>query len=64
MVSIHLKNGSRNINDLPHIYCPRTAIMDCNEQEVDALITEDSTVLVREMRKTLGYQKVCCCLVL
>jgi hypothetical protein len=52
--------------------------MECNDQKVDALITEDCIVIVKEIvaqlvighnamqetRKTLGYQKVCCCLVL
>jgi hypothetical protein len=53
---------------------PRTATTECNEQKVDALVTEDRQTTVRKitqffighsdmqaMIKALRYQKVCCC---
>jgi hypothetical protein len=45
------KNGSRNIADLPHINGPRTVSMECNDKKVDALITEDCIVMVKECRR-------------
>jgi hypothetical protein len=63
-----------DIIDLCHSDQPRIITVECNKQKIDAVITEDKRAMVREivvlcgighsavqkMKKTLGYQKVCC----
>lgn len=70
----HCKDGNRDITNLHYSSGPRTATTECNEQEVDALNTENQRVIIRkitvqfhiehtamqEMRETLGYWKDFC----
>jgi hypothetical protein len=50
----HFKDGNMDIADLPCSDRPRTTTMECNEQKVDALITEDKGRQLRKIIMQLG----------